>query len=73
MHNSKHRGSTYDAAATELVTRKDVKSIALKPIIKYEHPVYTECSVKIRTTANREAAHMVQQELNLSQGKTLNQ
>jgi hypothetical protein len=46
MYNYKERGSRYGAAATSLITRKDFKTIALTPMIKYEHPVYAKCSVR---------------------------
>jgi hypothetical protein len=39
MFNCKERGSTYRAAVTSFITRKDIKSITLTPMIKYEHPV----------------------------------
>jgi hypothetical protein len=50
VYNYKERESRYGAAATSLITRKDVKTIALMPIVKYEHPVYTECSENIYNT-----------------------
>jgi len=50
MYNYKERGSRYGAAATSLITQKDVKTIALMPMIKYEHPVYAECSENIYNT-----------------------
>jgi hypothetical protein len=71
-YNFKERGNAYGAAAALIITRKDVNSIALKPMTKYEYLVHTKCPVMTCTTANTEAARVVQQQRNLSHANTLN-